>query len=165
MKITQLESPFNQTTRDLIDAVLLGGFQRAINSSFPASLAPPFIDANQPIFTLFMAQMQFLRVIQNTYRQEYSPASLVSKITNSQEDLPAWMYLTFELTSLPSFLQTISGVGLPIASQVTLKVSPILRKQCNGATLVSLENEARLCVSEGFWFGSEKKSWKIRFFG
>lgn len=83
MKITQLESPFNQTTRDLIDAVLLGGFQRAINSSFPASLAPPFIDANQPIFTLFMAQMQFFRVISNTYRQEYSPASLVSKITNS----------------------------------------------------------------------------------
>ena len=33
------------------------------NSSFPASLAPPFIDANQPIFTLFMAQMQFFRVI------------------------------------------------------------------------------------------------------
>ena len=82
MKITQLESPAGQTTWDLIDAVLLGGFQRAINSSFLASLAPPFIDANQPIFTLFMAQMQFFRVI-NTYRQEYSPASLVSKITNS----------------------------------------------------------------------------------
>ena len=67
MKITQLESPAGQTTGSHLCSFVSWvsasvADQWLLIPLFPASLAPPFIDANQPIFTL-LAQMQFFRVI------------------------------------------------------------------------------------------------------
>ena len=84
------------------------------------------------------------------------PASEGSKMTRSTEDFPAWIYLAPDANVWPFFNQMMSGEGLPRASQVMLKVSPMSRVYCAGATFVSLVKWGGIKSSSLWSRGSEK---------